>query len=188
MKKDLILEGKSLRTPSTKKLVLAAFFLALGILLPLLMGPIPQVGRMLLPMHLPILICGFVCGWPFGLAVGFITPLLGSVLLGMPPMYPVAVAMAFELAAYGFATGLLYKLLMKKVSTIYVTLILSMIAGRIVWSIAMIILLGLSGGSFTWAAFMSGAFINALPGIILQIVLIPIIIIALQKARLIENG
>jgi thiamine transporter ThiT len=86
---------------TTKKMVLSALFIALGLVLPFFTGQIPQIGSRLLPMHIPILLCGFVCGAPFGLAAGFITPLLRSLIFGMPPMMPTAVAMAFELAAYG---------------------------------------------------------------------------------------
>jgi thiamine transporter ThiT len=188
--RDHILEGKQLKTPAnttTKKMVLSGLFLALGLLLPFLTGQIPQFGNMLLPMHIPVLICGFICGWPYGLAVGFITPLLRSVLFSMPPMFPTATAMAFELAAYGFATGILYRLLSKKVSSLYVTLLCAMIFGRVIWGIAQMILTGVTGKAFTLAIFLSGAFLNAVPGIVLQIILIPILILALQKAKLMEN-
>ena len=82
-------------TRSTKNLVRASLLMALGLLLPFLTGQIPQIGRMLSPMHIPVLLCGMICGWPYGLAVGFLTPLLRSVLFGMPAIYPQAVAMAF---------------------------------------------------------------------------------------------
>lgn len=176
-----------LPTIETKKMVLAALFLGMGLLLPFLTGQVPQIGNMLLPMHIPVLVCGFVCGWPYGLAVGFISPLLRSVLFGMPPMFPIAVSMAFELAAYGFATGFLYRLFSKKVFFIYVTLLISMLFGRVVWSIARVIISGISGSVFTWSAFISGAFLNAVPGIVLQIVLIPVLIITLLKAGLMKN-
>mgnify|MGYP000369900716 CR=1 FL=1 len=83
---------------TTRSLVLAALFLALAFVLPMITGHVPQVGNMLCPMHFPILLCGFVLGGPWGLAVGFIAPLVRSVLFGMPPMFPIAIAMAFELA------------------------------------------------------------------------------------------
>ncbi|NLV62903.1 MAG: ECF transporter S component [Clostridiaceae bacterium] len=172
---------------TTKKMVLSALFIALGLVLPFLTGQIPQIGSRLLPMHIPILLCGFVCGAPFGLATGFITPLLRSLIFGMPPMMPTAVAMAFELAAYGFISGLMYKLLPKRKPFVYVSLIISMICGRIVWGIVSFFLYGLSGTAFTWQIFAAGAFINAVPGIILQIVIIPLIIFALEKGNLIES-
>ena len=97
-----------MKNQSLKNLTLTAFFIALGIVLPFLTGQIPRFGSMLLPMHIPVFLCGLICGWPYGLAVGFILPLLRSLLFSMPPMYPVAIAMAFELATYGFVAGILY--------------------------------------------------------------------------------
>ena len=120
---------------STKNIALSGLFIALGIVLPFLTGQIPNIGRMLLPMHIPVLLCGFVCGWPFGLIVGFVTPLLRSVMFGMPPLFPTAVAMSFELAAYGLTAGLFYKYSKKNTLSTYITLLLSMICGRIVWGI-----------------------------------------------------
>jgi len=177
-----------MRSNYTKNTVLAGFFIALGLVLPSLTGHIPEIGRALLPMHIPVLICGYVLGWPYGLIVGFITPLLRCVLFGMPPVLS-AVAMAFELAAYGFATGILYKIFRKNNVFVYVTLIISMICGRIVWGIVSYALygLGFSGSPFTWQAFFAGAIANAIPGIILQIVIVPVIIIALRKGNLIYN-
>lgn len=172
---------------STKNIVFSGVFLALGLILPFFTAQIPSIGRQLLPMHIPVLICGFVLGWPYGLIVGFIVPLLRSMLFTMPPMYPTAVAMAFELAVYGLMSGLLYKLLPKKNIFIYITLILSMICGRIVWGVVSLLLYTFGGNAFTWSIFMSGAFINAIPGIIIQIVFIPPIILALKKGRFIEN-
>jgi thiamine transporter ThiT len=171
----------------TKNLVLAGLFLALCLMLPFLTGQIPELGNMLLPMHLPVLLCGFICGWPFGLVVGFVAPLLRSVIFTMPPMFPTAVAMAFELAVYGALSGLAYKLLPKKIPYVFVALIIAMIAGRIVWGGVSILLWGLNGTVFTWEIFASGAVLKALPGIAVQIVLIPLIIIALRRAKLIEG-
>lgn len=166
----------------TLKLVLSALFMALGIVLPFLTGQIQQIGNMLLPMHIPVLLCGFVCGWQYGLAVGLVTPLLRSAMFGMPPLMPTAAAMAVELAVYGVMTGVLYRKLPKKVPYIYVSLLGAMIAGRIAWGIVGIPLYGIAGNGFSWQIFLSGALLNAIPGIILQIVLIPVIIMALRKA------
>ncbi|MBO6054107.1 MAG: ECF transporter S component [Oscillospiraceae bacterium] len=172
---------------NTKKLVYSALCLALCLVLPFLIGQIPQIGQMLSPMHIPVFLCGFLCGWPWGLAVGFIAPLLRSVLFHMPAMYPGAVSMAFELATYGAVSGLLYHLLPKKNAYIYVALIAAMLCGRVVWGIARYIMAGLSGSTFPWSAFLAGAFTNAIPGIILHIVLIPVLVMALKRARMVIN-
>lgn len=163
------------------KMVLAAMLLALSIVLPFLTGQIPQIGSALCPMHIPVLLCGFFCGSWYALAVGIIAPLLRFVLLGMPPIIPTGIAMCFELATYGFVAGILYKRLPRKKVCIYVALIGAMLCGRVVWGATRVVLFGLGQSEFGWAAFMSGAFLNAIPGIIVQIVLIPIIVMALQK-------
>ena len=170
-----------------RRLTYAALFLAIAQVLPFVTGQIPEIGAMLCPMHIPVLLCGFVCGWPWGLAVGFIAPLLRSVLFGMPPMFPGAVAMAFELATYGCMAGWLYRRLPRGKAAIYIALVVSMVAGRLVWGAVRVILAGLSGSSFTWALFLSGAITNAIPGIILQLVLIPILVFAMERAGLFLN-
>ena len=170
-----------------RKMTYAALYLAIAMVLPFVTGQIPEIGAMLSPMHIPVLLCGFMCGWPWGLAVGFIAPLLRSVVFGMPVMFPGAVAMAFELATYGCVSGLLYHLLPKKAWCTYAVLVISMIAGRVVWGIARLILAGLSGGSFTWALFIAGAVTNAIPGIILHLALIPVLVIAMNRAGLSLN-
>lgn len=171
---------------STKDLVLAGLFIAIGLILPFITGQIPEVGSRLLPMHIPVLIAGFVVGWRYGLLIGLITPVLRSILFTMPPMQT-AIAMSFELAAYGCLTGLLYNILPRRPLYTYATLILSMIGGRMIWGIVSIFIYGFGDNAFTWGAFITGGFINAIPGIILQIVIIPVIIIALERANLIQN-
>lgn len=171
---------------SVTKLTLSAVFLALGIVLPFLTGQIPTIGSMLLPMHIPVLICGFVCGWQWGLLVGFVLPLMRSALFSMPPMMPTAAAMAFELAVYGAVTGILYQKLPKTTASVYVSLAGAMIAGRIVWGIVSMILYGIAGKAFGWQIFLGGALLNAVPGIILQLVLIPVIILALRRAKFMD--
>lgn len=170
----------------TKKLVTAAICLALCMVLPFLTGNIPQIGSMLCPMHIPVLLCGFLCGPLYGAVVGAIAPVLRFVLFGMPPILPTGVAMCFELAVYGLVSGWLYRLFLRKKMNgnlaVYAALILAMTAGRIAWGIVRVILTGAGGYAFTWQAFMAGAFLNAIPGIIIQIVLIPIIVLALKRA------
>ena len=150
-------------------------------MLPFLTGQIPQIGSALSPMHIPVLLCGFVCGAPLGALCGFVTPLLRSLLFGMPPLYPTAAAMAFELAAYGAPCGIFQRLLPRRPLYTYCALILSMLGGGVVWAAARAVMSGVSQAPFTWEIFLSGAFLNALPGIALQLVLIPPIVIALQK-------
>lgn len=171
---------------SIRSMVLAAMCVAVGLFLPFLIGQIPEIGSRLSPMHIPILLCGFMCGWQYGLIAGFITPILRSLLFGMPPMIPMAVSMAFELAAYGLLTGILYRALPKKPAFVYVTLIVSMLLGRVVWGVASMIIYGATGGAFTFAAFIAGGFTNAIPGIILHIAIIPPIVLALKKAKVIS--
>ena len=171
---------------TTRSLVLAALFLALAFVLPMITGHVPQVGNMLCPMHFPILLCGFVLGGPWGLAVGFIAPLVRSVLFGMPPMFPIAIAMAFELAAYGLVSGVLWHKVKHTVPMMYASLVTAMVAGRLVWGAVRFVLAGLTGSSFPFSAFLSGALLTAVPGIVAQLVLIPLILIALQKAKFMD--
>lgn len=166
---------------NVKTLVLAALFLALALVLPFLTGQIPEIGSMLCPMHIPALLCGFFCGWPWALAVGLIAPVLRSITFGMPPMFPVAICMSFELATYGAVCGLLYQKLPRKKSSIYVSLLASMVAGRLVWGLARFLCTGLDVSAFGLSAFWSGAVATAIPGIIVQILLIPVLVIALEK-------
>jgi riboflavin transporter FmnP len=174
------------RKHPAKNLTLSAMFLALGLVLPFLTGQIPQLGNAFLPMHLPVLLCGLICGWAYGGAVGFILPLLRFVLFGMPPIFPTGVAMAFELAAYGFLAGFLYShSRWHCIFALYRSLILAMIGGRIVWGVVRVLLSGVAGEAFTWKLFLSGAFLNAIPGILLQLVLIPAIMVALDRTGLV---
>lgn len=171
----------SSKQKNLRRLILAAMFLALALALPFLTGQIPQVGSALCTMHIPVLLCGFFCGPWYALAVGLVAPLLRFALFGMPPLMPTGIAMCFELATYGFVSGLLYKLLPGKKVFTYVTLIAAMLAGRIIWGIARVILAGLAQSEFAWTAFLSGAFVNAVPGIILHILLIPVLVITLKR-------
>ena len=146
---------------------------------------------MLCPMHLPVLLAGFVCGGPIATVIGFAAPLLRFLVFGMPPIYPVGLAMAFELMTYGLVSGVLYNRAFRKknAAAVYASLFAAMIVGRVVWGVVRLMLAGIGGqaGSFTFAAFISGAVTTALPGILVQVVLIPVIILALQKAKLIDR-
>jgi len=159
------------------RLVLAALFLALGMVLPLLTGQLKEIGDSLLPMHLAVMLCGAMCGWEYGLSVGLVLPFLRSVTFGMPPIYPNALWMALELATYGLVIGLLYsRRKASKKGYIFFCLAVSMVAGRIVWGIAKAILLGVAGKPFGLEAFIVGGFLDAIPGILLQFILVPLIV------------
>lgn len=168
-----------------RKMSFSALFLALAYVMPFLTGQIQEIGSMLCPLHIPVLLCGFICGWPWGLAVGFTAPLFRSLILGMPLLFPNAVCMAFELAAYGGITGLMHKMLPQKKYCIYGSLLIAMIIGRLFWGAAMFVCMGINGGSFTFEAFLAGALFNAIPGIIIQIVLVPILVMILDNPKII---
>ena len=172
---------------TTKNMTLAAMFLAIGLVLPLLTGQIPQIGNMLLPMHIPVFLCGLICGWQYGAIVGLVLPLIRYAIFGMPVLFPTGIAMSFELMTYGLVAGLLYGISRWQcVISLYRSLIAAMLAGRVVWGIVQVILLGISGNGFTWQMFMAGAFLNAIPGIIVQLILIPVIMVALNRTGLVR--
>lgn len=173
-----------------KKLVLSAMFMAIGLVLPFITGQIQQIGSMLLPMHIPVLFCGLICGWQYGAVVGFVLPLLRYVLFGMPPIFSAGVSMSFELAVYGAVIGLNMQQLSKRNTTdsgknyvrnLYLALIGAMLAGRIVWGLVRFILARATMQPFTMEMFMAGAFLTAIPGIIVQLILIPGIMAALKR-------
>ena len=163
------------------RLVYASLFLALALVLPFLTGQIPQIGAMMTPMHFPVLLCGFLCGWQWGIAVGFSAPLLRSVLFGMPVMYPMAVCMALELATYAAVAGMLYRVFPQKRRFLYVSLIISMILGRLVWGLARFLCAGLDISTFGLSAFWTGAVAMSVPGILLQLLIVPALVIVSEK-------
>lgn len=174
-----------MKMTKTRKLTVSAMLFALGLVLPFLTGQIPEIGQMLCPMHIPVFLCGLICGWQYGIAVGFLLPLVRSFLFGMPVIFPNGIAMAFELATYGLVIALVYY---RKgyfcLRSCYIALISAMIAGRVVWGLARCVLLGF-GGTFTWKMFVAGALLNAIPGIILHLILIPGIMLALGRTGLV---
>ncbi len=169
---------------SLRKLLYAAVCLALCLVLPFLTGQLQSLGNALCPMHLPVLLAGFVCGPVWAAALGFLAPLLRFALFGAPPIYPIGAAMALELCTYGLVAGLLYKHLPQNTKSIYISLLSAMLAGRLVWGAARALMSGVSEAAFSWAAFWAGAFAEAIPGIVLQIVLLPLLVLALKKAGL----
>ena len=170
-----------------RQLTYSAICLAMAFVLPFVTGNIPEVGNMLCPMHLPVLLCGFLCGWQWGLVVGFAAPIMRSLILMRPPLYPTAIAMAFELAVYGLLAGLLYQLLCGVRGRTYVALLGAMLGGRIVGGLVQLTLLSINGEGYTAAIFFTEYFVKAWPGILLQLILIPVVVSALRRAGLTLN-
>lgn len=174
---------------NTRKLVLSAMFLALGVLLPIALHAIPNAGSIVSPMHIPVLLCGLVCGWQYGLVVGPLTVLLSSLLTGMPPLgSPYFLSMMPELAAYGLLAGLFTRLLPEGTPGLYLSLALAMLGGRLVWGAAMWAVMLSRGGEFTFQAFLSGAFVKAVWAIVIHLAIIPPIVLGLRRAKLISRA
>ena len=167
-----------------RRLAFSGVFLALALALPFLTGQIPQIGSALSPMHIPVLLCGLICGWQYGLLCGIAGPLVSALITGMPPA-AVLPGMLVECAAYGALTGLMMQLVhTKKVyPDLYISLLVAMLGGRIISGIAKALIF--SAGSYSMTAWVTGSFVTSLPGIIVHLVLIPSIVYALMKAKLI---
>lgn len=165
-----------------QKIVLTAMFLAIGHVLPFFTGQVPQIGKMLLPMHIPVLLCGLVCGARYGMLMGGILPLMRSLIWGIPMIYPTAVAMSLELATYGGIVGFLFQRVRRRcMVSLCGCILMAMIGGRIIWGITMLYCLSIGAEEFTFEAFMAGAFWNAIPGIVLQLVVVPSIILIRER-------
>ena len=165
---------------TTKKLVSSALCIAIGVLLPMAFHVIPNGGSVFLPMHIPVLICGLFCGAPYGLACGIITPFLSIMTTGMPPAM-ILPQMMIELAVYGLVTGLCEKNINFKneMPKLYISLIIAMLAGRIVNGLVNTFVLSTQG--YTLSVFMTASFITCLPGIIIQLIIVPILVRILNK-------
>lgn len=172
----------SIKNGLIKNITLTALFLAIGFVLPMLFGQIPFIGQMLLPMHIPIFLCALICGWKYSAVIAIALPILRSLIFGVPVIYPTAIAVALEMAAYGIITGIIYQRMKKRsIKTVYISMLSAMLLGRVVRLFGEIILLGLGGNSFAWSSFVSGVLLSAIPGIILQLVLIPSIMLLLSR-------
>lgn len=180
--------AKKKKTAKTSYLIMALICLAISVVLPMLTDQIPRFGQGLRPMHIPVLIAGFACGPVIGFVVGLAAPMLSLLIHGSPALMQAGFAMSLELATYGLIAGLLYSQLPRKTGNIYVSLITAMIVGRIVWGASMIALSSRDGLDFTYQMFITYAFIDAMPAILFHIVLIPAVVIALEKANLTYRG
>lgn len=165
------------------EMVIAALCIALGVVLPVAVHGIPNAGSVLLPMHLPVLLCGLLCGPAYGLACGVLTPLLSSLITSMPPaaMLP---SMICELAVYGLAAGLLILLVRTGSQTVnvYISLVGAMLLGRVIYGAVNALIF--RAGEYSLQMWLTASFVTALPGIVIQLVLLPLIVLALRKAKL----
>ena len=169
---------------NVKKSIITAMCIALCVVLPLAFHFIQNAGSIFSPMHLPVLLCGLICGWYFGLLCGILGPLLSSVLTGMPPVAYLP-NMIIELAVYGLVTGIMMQVLhtKKTYADLYISLIVSLISGRIIAGITQALIF--AKGSYSIKIWATSYFVTCLPGVIIQLLLIPTIFLALEKANLI---
>jgi len=177
-------------------MVLTAMLLAVGLILPFITGNIQAIAKIISPLHIPVLICGLCCGWKWGLGLGMILPLFRSLLFSIPVFPTSALPMVFELGTYGLLTGLFYELLLHKseggekshLPKILLSLISAMIIGRFAGGGAKALLLSLgiigTNSPFTFSAFLTSHFISTAPGALIHIILIPLVVMALEKAKL----
>lgn len=165
------------------EMVIAALCVALGIVLPVAFHSIPNAGSVLLPMHIPVLLCGLLCGPAYGLACGILTPLLSSLITSMPPA-AVLPSMICELAVYGFIAGLLVILIRtgSQIANVYISLVGAMLIGRVIYGIVNALIF--RAGEYSMQMWLTASFVTALPGIIIQLVLLPLVVLALRKAKL----
>ena len=175
-----------MKRSQTRNLVFAARCVALGIVLPMAFHGIPNAGSIFLPMHIPVLLCGLVAGWPYGLACGLLAPALSSLITGMPPAAYLP-SMLCELAVYGLMAGLLCKLVHtgRRTADLYIQLVGAMLLGRVIYGVMNALVF--SAGSYTMPIFLTAAFVTALPGIVIQLVILPPLVLLLQKLKLVEN-
>ena len=174
-----------MQTNPVKKLVFTAVCVALCLVLPMAFHAIPNAGQVMLPMHIPVLLCGMICGWPFGAVCGLLGPFLSSVITAMPPaaMLP---SMMVECAVYGFASGLLMKYVRtgKTGVDLYISLISAMTVGRIAAGFAKAWIFTPGVSPFAW---VTTSLVTGIPGIVLQLAVLPLVVTALTRARLIPN-
>ena len=171
---------------NTKKLVFTAACIALCVLLPMVVHSVPNAGSVILPMHIPVLICGLAAGWPFGLVCGLIGPLLSSLLTGMPPA-PVLPGMMVECAVYGCVSGLMMQLVRtrKLYADLYISMITAMVVGRILAGLVKAFIL--TPGGLTLQAWATAYFVTGIPGILIQLAIVPTLVYALMKAKVIPE-
>ncbi len=166
------------------KCAVTAACMALCVVLPIALHAIPNAGTLLSPMHLPVLLCGMICGWPHGLICGLAGPALSCFITSMPGIGYLP-TMMIELAVYGLVTGLMTELVHtgRQLADIYISLLTAMLSGRILTGIVRALIF--SAGSYSWKAWATGYFVSSFPGIVIQLILVPALYLALQRAQLV---
>lgn len=168
-----------------KKVVFTAVCVALCVVLPMAFHSIQNAGNIFLPMHIPVLLCGLMCGWPFGFICGLLGPLLSSLLTSMPPaaMLP---SMMLECGAYGCITGIMMLLVhtKKPILDLYISMLTAMTAGRILSGLAKSLIFSPGTAPFAW---VTTSLVAGIPGIIIQLILIPLVVMSLTKAKLLPQ-
>ena len=168
-----------------KKIVFTAVCIALCVVLPMAFHAIQNAGQIFLPMHIPVLLCGLMCGWPFGFICGLLGPVLSSLLTGMPPaaMLP---SMMVECAAYGCVTGLMMKFVHtgKTVPDLYIGMLTAMVLGRVLTGLAKSLIFSPGTAPFAW---VTTSLVAGIPGIVIQLILIPLVVMALTRAKLLPQ-
>ncbi|NLD26277.1 MAG: ECF transporter S component [Acholeplasmataceae bacterium] len=167
----------------TEKIVLSGLFIAIGVILPSLFHA-AGIGQQISPMHFPALLAGVILGWKYGLAVGLLTPLLSGLMFGMPPLFPTATVMSLELGTYALISGIItekVKPFKNQIYNIYLGLLVAMILGRIVYGISYAVIMGISGETYGFRVYISSVLLQTWPGIILQFLVIPPIVVLYQK-------
>ena len=171
-----------------RKMVVSALLMAVGLVLPFLVGQVQVLGQAISPLHIPALICGLTCGWSWGTALGFILPLLRGALFGFPPIVPNGLSMAFELAVYGALTGVLYPLFCKATRShlpaVIASMLIAMVLGRIVGGAAKAMILGFQGKGYTFEAFVAAYFAGTWVGAVLHLIIVPTVVLSLERAGL----
>lgn len=169
-----------------KCLIFAGLCVALGVVLPIALHSVANAGSIFLPMHIPVLLCGLICGWPYGLACGVLAPILSHLITGMPPA-AILPGMLFELAVYGLVSGLMMKYIRtgKNLWDIILSLVVAMLLGRVTYGIMNALLF--KAGEYSLSVWLSAAFVTGLPGVAIQVVLIPALILALEKAKILPK-
>lgn len=168
-----------------KRSNLCAMCIALCYVLPLAFHSL-SLGRVLSPMHIPVLLCGILCGPGYGAFCGIAGPILSSVLSAMPSATGL-ITMIPELVTYGFVGGMLMKHVRtgKLVRDLYLCLVPAMIAGRMVGGVASALFYLGTSGTYSFEMFVSGYFIGSLPGIAVHLVLVPILAVVPEKAGIV---